>query len=44
VKEMSPDTIRILLSGNADLESAIKAINQGNVFRILQNPARRLDS
>lgn len=43
VKEMSPDTIRILLSGNADLESAIAAIDQGNVFRILQKPCEKTE-
>ena len=38
VREQTPDTIRILLTGNADLESSINAINQGQIFRFLNKP------
>lgn len=38
VKELSPDTVRILLTGQADLEVAVAAVNEGNVFRILSKP------
>jgi DNA-binding NtrC family response regulator len=38
VKEMQPDSVRIILSGYADLEMAISAINQGNVFRFIEKP------
>jgi response regulator RpfG family c-di-GMP phosphodiesterase len=38
VKELSPDTVRILLTGQADLETAIAAVNEGNLFRFLTKP------
>lgn len=38
VKNRQPDTVRIILTGQADLEVAIAAINQGNVFRFFQKP------
>jgi response regulator RpfG family c-di-GMP phosphodiesterase len=38
VKERAPDTIRIMLTGNADLEGAIKVVNEGNIFRFLTKP------
>lgn len=33
-----PDTVRIMLTGHATLESAIQAINQGQIFRFLTKP------
>jgi len=41
VKNASPDTIRIILTGNADLQTAIDAINEGNSFRFLIKPCDR---
>jgi response regulator RpfG family c-di-GMP phosphodiesterase len=38
VKETSPDTVRVLLTGQADLETAIAAVNEGNIFRFLTKP------
>jgi len=38
VHEVSPDTVRIMLSGNADLDAAIAAVNTGNIFRFLTKP------
>jgi response regulator RpfG family c-di-GMP phosphodiesterase len=38
VKEIAPDTVRILLTGQADLETAIEAVNEGNIFRFLRKP------
>jgi response regulator RpfG family c-di-GMP phosphodiesterase len=38
VKDRSPDTVRILLTGQADLDSAIAAVNHGQVFRFLTKP------
>jgi FixJ family two-component response regulator len=38
VKELSPDTVRIMLSGHADLEAAIAAVNEGSIFRFLTKP------
>jgi len=39
VQEMSPDTVRIMLTGHADLQSAISAVNEGAVFRFLTKPS-----
>lgn len=36
--ELAPDTIRMLLTGQADLDSAIAAINEGRIFRFLTKP------
>lgn len=33
-----PDTVRILLTGEADMRAAIAAVNQGQVFRFLTKP------
>ncbi|MDC0335855.1 response regulator [Pseudodesulfovibrio sp.] len=41
VKEKSPDTTRLMLTGFADLDSAIKAVNDGNVFRFLTKPCEK---
>lgn len=38
VREMAPDTVRIMLTGNADLKSAVDAVNEGHVFRFLTKP------
>jgi len=38
VKDISPDTIRIMLTGYADLEAAISAINKGEVYRFISKP------
>jgi CheY-like chemotaxis protein len=38
IKAQSPDTIRIMLTGNADMETAIHAINEGSIFRFLNKP------
>lgn len=34
----SPNTVRILLTGQADMESAIAVVNEGNIFRFLTKP------
>lgn len=38
VAELSPDTSRVMLTGNADLNTAVQAVNQGAVFRFLSKP------
>jgi ActR/RegA family two-component response regulator len=38
VRENAPDTVRMLLTGYTDLNAAIEAINQGNIFRFLTKP------
>lgn len=37
-KEKTPDSVRILFTGYADLETAIEAVNEGNIFRLLTKP------
>ncbi|MDO9082368.1 MAG: response regulator [Humidesulfovibrio sp.] len=38
IRHGSPDTVRVLLTGHADLEIAIQAVNEGNIFRLLTKP------
>ena len=37
-REIAPDTIRMVLTGNADLNTAIDSVNEGNIFRFLTKP------
>ena len=37
-REASPDSVRILLTGFADIESAVRAVNDGQIFRFLTKP------
>ncbi|HWQ09612.1 MAG TPA: response regulator, partial [Holophaga sp.] len=43
VRNFQPDTIRIMLTGNADMGTAIEAVNQGNIFRFLTKPCEVAD-
>lgn len=38
VKERAADTVRIMLTGNADVEVAMGVVNEGNIFRFLTKP------
>jgi diguanylate cyclase (GGDEF)-like protein/PAS domain S-box-containing protein len=38
VKELHPDTLRIILSGYSDLELVIDAINRGAIYRFYKKP------
>ncbi len=38
VKELYPDTVRIILTGSADLESITRAVNESAVYKFLQKP------
>lgn len=38
IREISPDTVRIMLTGNADQQTATEAINQGAIFRFYTKP------
>lgn len=38
VRELSPGTSRVMLTGQADLTVALEAMNKGNVFRFLEKP------
>lgn len=41
VRERYPETVRVLLTGGADLEHAIKAVNDGYIFRFLTKPCSK---
>ncbi len=38
VRMLSQDTVRVMLTGNANLDVAIRSINDGNIYRFLQKP------
>jgi putative two-component system response regulator len=38
VAAVSPDSIRMMLTGHAQLETSMRAVNEGNVFRFLSKP------
>jgi response regulator RpfG family c-di-GMP phosphodiesterase len=38
IKEIAPDTVRLMLTGNADMQTAIDAINDGSIFRFFTKP------
>ena len=38
VREHAPETVRVLLTGNADTSAAIQSVNEGQVFRFLTKP------
>ncbi len=37
-KELKPDVVRIMLTGNADLQTAVDAVNKGDIFRFHNKP------
>jgi len=37
-KEMAPETVRVLLTGYADMDNAVGAVNEGGIFRFLTKP------
>lgn len=39
--EACPDTVRMMLTGNADLETTMHAVNEGNIFRFLTKPCQK---
>lgn len=38
VRKQSPDTVRLILSGNADLQAVIAAVNEDSIFQFLTKP------
>ncbi len=38
VRETAPKTVRMMLTGNADLGVSMDAVNEGNIFRFLTKP------
>ncbi len=43
IREVAPDTVRIMLTGFADVTIAINAVNDGAVFRFLTKPCSQED-
>ena len=43
VRQKYPDTIRMILSGHANFESAIQAINEGEIYRFFTKPCNVFD-
>ena len=43
VRQRYPHTVRIVLTGQASLETAIRAINEGEVYRFLTKPCNPTD-
>ena len=41
VRQRAPDTVRMLLTGYTDLNAAMEAVNEGNIFRFLTKPCDR---
>jgi DNA-binding NtrC family response regulator len=41
VKEIAPESVRMMLTGFADLKTAMDAINRGNIFRLLTKPCAK---
>lgn len=37
-RELSPQSVRIMLTGQADYQATINAVNEGNIFRFLSKP------
>ena len=42
-KKRWPDTVRVMLTGNADQQTAVDAVNHGDVFRFLNKPCETED-
>ncbi len=40
VKERWPHTVRVMLTGNADQQTAVDAVNEGSIFRFLTKPCQ----
>ena len=38
VREQTPESVRVMLTGNADQQTAVDAINQGQIFRFMTKP------
>jgi response regulator RpfG family c-di-GMP phosphodiesterase len=38
IREIAPDTVRMMLTGQPDLQAAINAVNEGSIFRFLTKP------
>lgn len=38
VRQITPDTVRMMLTGNADQQTALEAVNEGQIFRFMTKP------
>jgi len=38
VKEIAPESVRVMLTGNSDQQTAMNAVNEGSIFRFLTKP------
>jgi CheY-like chemotaxis protein len=38
VRQLAPNTVRLLLTGRVDLDGAVNAVNEGGIFRLLMKP------
>lgn len=38
IREISPDTVRMMLTGNSDQRTALDAVNEGHIFRFMTKP------
>lgn len=43
VRTLAPDSIRVMLTGYADAEAAMRAVNEGRIFRFLNKPVTAED-
>lgn len=43
VRKISPDSVRMLLTGYSDIEDTIAAVNEGQIFRFLTKPCAAAD-
>jgi response regulator RpfG family c-di-GMP phosphodiesterase len=43
VRILAPDSIRVMLTGYADTEAAMRAVNEGRIFRFLNKPVAAED-
>ena len=41
VRRKAPNSVRMLLTGHADLDAAIDAVNRGNIYRFLTKPCEK---
>jgi DNA-binding NtrC family response regulator len=40
MQKSAPNTVRVLISGQADLNAAVRAINEGQLFRFVHKPCQ----
>ncbi len=43
VRKLAPNSVRMVLSGQKDIEHAIQAVNEGRIFRYLTKPCKKDD-